>query len=118
LVKHFTRTKILFICHNVLPHERKSYDLPLTKLAFSQADSFIVHSADDRKDLENLVKNKQIMSGFLPIFNMLGDNKKYDVAKIKKDLKLKKKVLIFFGYIRPYKGLKYLLEAMPNILKN
>lgn len=117
LTKFFTKTKILYICHNVLPHENAFYDKFLIRLAFLFADSFIVHSSDDKKILGNLVKNKKIIKGFLPIFNIFPKEQTYDVKKIKKKLGLNKKVLLFFGYIRPYKGLKYLIQAMPKIVK-
>lgn len=118
LTKMFSKTKILYICHNVLPHENAFYDRFLTKLAFLFADSFIVHSSDDKKILGSLVKNKKILKGFLPIFNIFPKSSTYDVKKIKKRLGLNKKVLLFFGYIRPYKGLKYLIQAMPKIKKD
>jgi glycosyltransferase involved in cell wall biosynthesis len=41
----------------------------------------------------------------------------YNIAAIKKQLNLPQKVLLFFGYIRDYKGLKFLLRAMPEIIK-
>jgi glycosyltransferase involved in cell wall biosynthesis len=116
-VRRITNTKIIMICHNVLPHERKSYDITLAKIAFSQVDEFIVHSSEDRDILTNLVKNKQIRLAFLPVFDVFETGEKYDVKRLKKQLGLTDKVLLFFGYIRPYKGLKYLIEAMPQILK-
>lgn len=117
LTKFLTKTEIIYICHNVLPHEGTQVDKPLAKLALSLGQTFIVHARDDKKILENLVKNKRIILSFHPIYNVFNTGKKYDVKKIKKELKLKEKVLLFFGYIRPYKGVKYLIEAMPDILK-
>lgn len=125
LIKKLTKIKVMFICHNVLPHEKSFYDNVFIKLAFKNVDSFIVHSVGDGKILEKIIQNgssiknnKIIINGFLPIFDMYPNEKKIDVEKVKKQLKLNKHVLLFFGYIRPYKGLKYLLNAMPKILKN
>lgn len=117
LIKKRTSTKVMYICHNVLPHESSLIDKPLALLALRQGDEFIVHSKQDKAILEKLVRNKKIILGFLPIFNMFNRDKKYDVLNVKKELGLRKKVLLFFGYIRPYKGLKYLIKAMPDILK-
>ncbi len=117
LTKAFTTAKVLYICHNVLPHEKKIIDIPLTKLAFTFADSFVVHSEDDKKDLEKITKKKTIILGFLPIFSMFANTQRINIAEVKNKLKLKKNVLLFFGYIRQYKGLMYLIEAMPGILK-
>ncbi len=116
-VKRFTRAKILFICHNVLPHEKTKYDLPLIKMAFKKGDIFIVHSKQDKNNLETIVSNKRIIPSFLPLFDMFADTPDDRVQEIKKKYELKKHVLLFFGYIRPYKGLMYLLKAMPEILK-
>jgi glycosyltransferase involved in cell wall biosynthesis len=118
LVKLFSRTKVLYVCHNVLPHEAKFLDKPFLKLAFSQADSCIVHSRDDGEILKSLVKGKKIIQGFLPIFDMFPKPAKFNKDEFKKKFKLKKRVLLFFGYIRPYKGLKYLLQAMPKIIND
>lgn len=118
LIKRFTNIDVLFLCHNVLPHEHAVYDVPFAKLAFSQGDVFMVHSNDDKKDLETLVSGRKILKGFVPLFNIFPRNKKYDISSVKKQLHLRNKVLIFFGYIRPYKGVRYLIKAMPVIVKN
>lgn len=116
LVKHFTKTKILLVGHNIMPHERRLVDVFLTKLVFSQVDFFLLHSKKDKEDLVRLKKNANFILGFHPtyeVFNM----RKMDSKHIRKKLKLKKKVILFFGYIRDYKGLSYLIKAMPMILK-
>ena len=117
IIKRSTKAQISFICHNVLPHERSRFDIPLTKLALQKGDTFIVHSSDDKEILESLVPHKKITKGFLPIFEMFDTKEKTDTKEMKKKLHLKENVLLFFGYIRPYKGLTYLIQAMPNILK-
>ena len=117
LTRKFTATKILYICHNVLPHEKSFYDIALVKLALNQGNSYIVHAKEDKKVLEKIVKNKKIILGFHPIYDIFNTGKKYNILQLKKELGLRKKVLLFFGYIRPYKGLRYLIEAMPEILK-
>jgi glycosyltransferase involved in cell wall biosynthesis len=116
VTKFFTKANIFYVCHNVLPHENSPFDKMLIKLAFGRGDSFIVHSSDDKKILESLVKHKKIIKGFLPIFDMFDRSRRYNIQETKQQLHLGNKVLLFFGYIRPYKGLKYLLEAMPKII--
>jgi glycosyltransferase involved in cell wall biosynthesis len=117
LVKSLTKTKVVFLCHNSLPHESKPYDKSLTKLTFKLADEFIVHSEEDRKIIKGLSKNKPIIKAFHPIYDEFNYGKKWNIQDTKQELHLKKNVLLFFGFIRPYKGLKYLLKAMPEILK-
>ena len=117
MIKKTTHTNVSFICHNVLPHEPSRIDKPLTKLALKTGDTFIVHSSEDKHILESLIQKKKITKGFLPLFEMFETKPITNTDRIKEELKLKKNVLLFFGYIRPYKGLTYLIKAMPSILK-
>jgi len=116
LIRLFTKTKILLICHNVLPHEARFIDKLLTKLVFLNVNYFIVHSKDDFTKLKILKKNTNAKLGFHPIYDMF-NTKKFDIKKIRKELELKNKVILFFGFIREYKGLKYLIKSLPRILK-
>jgi glycosyltransferase involved in cell wall biosynthesis len=118
IVKTFTKIKVVYLCHNSLPHEPKFYDKFLTKLAFKFGDEFIAHSEEDKNNIQEFSKNKQIIKAFHPIYDEFNDGKKWNLKNIKYELGLKNKVLLFFGYIRPYKGLSYLLKAMPDIIKN
>lgn len=115
LTKTFTKTKVLYVCHNVEPHEKHFYDSLFISLAFMYGDTYIVHSRADKLILEELTKNKNIIEGFLPTFDMFRSDT-VNITRVKRNLNLGSKVILFFGYIRPYKGLKYLLDAMPQIL--
>lgn len=116
-LKSIADTRIVYACHNVMPHEESFYNKPLAKMAFNKVDTFIVHSSEDKQILEDLVKDKHIVQGYLPLFDMFKNEGSYNVAQIKKELGLGEKVLLFFGYIRPYKGLRFLLQAMPKIVQ-
>jgi len=115
LVKHFTKTKIVVVCHNVLPHERRKIDIFLTKLFFRYVDYFIVHSKEDLSNLKKINKNSNVKLGFHPTYEFF-KFKKFD-KDLKKELGLKEQVILFFGYVRKYKGLEYLIKAMPAVLK-
>jgi glycosyltransferase involved in cell wall biosynthesis len=121
--KKLSGARVLFICDNVIPHEKRFGDTFLTKLAFNQADYFLVQSKSVEDDLLKFSKGKPYKVSFHPMYNIFGEklskneakeflNKQYGV-----DLK-DEKLLLFFGYVRKYKGLNYLLKAMPGILKN
>jgi glycosyltransferase involved in cell wall biosynthesis len=122
-VKMFTNTKVLFICDNVLPHEKRFGDVFLTKLAFSTADYFLVQSKTVEKDLNLLnKKNKPYVYTPHPLYNIFGEKVDKNEARefIKKEYGrdiTKDKVILFFGYIRKYKGLLNLLDSMPDVLK-
>jgi len=124
LVKLFTKTKVLFICDNVIPHEKRIGDKFLTKLVFSTVDYFIVQSKTVEKDLEKFnKKNKPYRLSPHPLYNIFGEKMDKNEARkyIEENYNIKfdtEKVILFFGFIRKYKGLTYLIEAMPEILKH
>jgi glycosyltransferase involved in cell wall biosynthesis len=112
-----SRARLVFVCHNVLPHELRFYDRFLGRLVLRMGDEYIVHSVEEHKDLVGLIGSRGLIAKrSLPIYNDVFNSKSFNSVKLKKELKLKSKVLLFFGYIRPYKGLGYLLEAMPTVL--
>ncbi|MEO8666687.1 MAG: glycosyltransferase [Ignavibacteria bacterium] len=122
-VKKKTGAKVLFICDNVIPHEHRPGDNLLIKLIFKVGDYFIIHSKSVEEDLKKFVKNKPYIFSPHPVYNIFGepvskkDAKEYLFRKYNFDVR-NEKVILFFGYIRKYKGLNYLIDAMPGILKD
>ncbi len=117
LCKCLKNIKTLFICHNVFPHERFPLDKSLTKAALKQADSYIVQSKMDALNLKTIVKNPLYRQTVHPTYNaFMIENMSKEEARKRLGISLKQKVLLFFGFIREYKGLKYLIEAMPSIV--
>ena len=112
------KIKILFICHNVIEHESALWKSVLTKFALSVGDSYIVHSQSDYKNLKKIFPSAKVTINFHPtyeIFNQESISK--EEAKIKLRINSKfKKTMLFFGVVRSYKGLSYLIEAMPQII--
>lgn len=122
IAKKFSKAKVLFLCDNVIPHEKRFGDRFFTKLAFSQADYFIVMSKTVEEDLKIFNKGKPYKLIQHPVYNIFGDKVSKEEAKefINKEYKAdvrNEKIILFFGYIRKYKGLNYLIDAMPEILK-
>lgn len=117
LVKKNTKIKIVFICHNVFPHEPSFSDKFLIKLSLRNGDFFIVHSKNELENLSNLMPNANIQHCHHPIYDIFNfNNLTKKEAKIK--LNIKGKTLLFFGLIRKYKGLEYLIQSLPLILKH
>lgn len=116
-VKKLTKTKILGICHNVLPHERTALDLFLARLVFRNVDYFIVHSKEDFSNLKE-ISSCHIKRVLFPIYHMLKFTmtSQHQARKIL-NLNTKDKIILFFGYVREYKGLIYLIQAMSIVLK-
>lgn len=116
LCKMLKKFKKLFICHNVFPHERFPLDRFLTKHVLAKGDYFIVHSKQDEEDLKSIKKNAKYKRNVLPTYNAfkirnLTKTEGRQILGIHKE----EKVLLFFGFVREYKGLKYLLGALPKV---
>lgn len=117
LVKLFTKARVTFLCHNALPHDPLFFELFFMKILFRFADDFIVHAQAEAAELVKLAPGRPVAVGFHPNYDDFNTGAQYDVAALKDELGLTVdgKVILFFGYIRPYKGLKYLIEALPQI---
>ncbi|MCC7430809.1 glycosyltransferase, partial [bacterium] len=118
LTKLFTKTKIVFLVHNAIPHEKWLFSESLTKLAFSQSDYFLTLSEQVAKDVETLKPRSKILRSEHPVYDFyLSENETKEI--LQKQLGIKtEKVLLFFGFIKKYKGLDFLLQALPKILKS
>lgn len=117
IAKALKNTKVLFMCHNVFPHERFILDKKLTRIALKQGDYFTVHAQSDAKDLLTILPDANMQITVHPAYNFF---KQKDMSKdeARKILNIAddEKVLLFFGLVREYKGLKHLLKAL-SILK-
>lgn len=108
----------VFVCHNVFPHERFAMDRKLTKLVLGKGDAFIVHSEMDKNDLLEIKPDAVFKKTFIPTYNAFKlNNISKENAREMLDLLENEKVLLFFGFVREYKGLKWLIKAMPSVLK-
>ncbi len=104
-------TKVLFICDNVLPHERRPGDRVFTRYAFSAVDYFIVQSAAVERDLKAVHPTATYRYAAHPIYSNFGSPIDKHAAREALGI-TDERVLLFFGYVRRYKGLHILLEAM------
>jgi len=121
-VKKNTNARVMFICDNVIPHEHRIGDEFLIKLIFKVGDYFMIHSKSVENDLLKFNKGKPFMLSPHPVYNIFGPavskSESREVLKEKFDVDLPgEKVLLFFGYIRKYKGLPYLINAMKDIVE-
>ena len=103
------KSKIVCIAHNVSQHEGTFLDNILRKAFFNKVEYFIVHSNKDFEDSLKINSDKKTILSFHPVYDMFKTDLKFNS-------KYKDKIL-FFGYIREYKGLIYLIRAMPDIIK-
>jgi len=114
LVRHRSNAKILFVCHNVEAHESKFFDKVLTRMVLKKGDFFIVHSKADEDNLRTLLPGSVIRRQFHPTYDAF--NSAMTSETCRKAIDVTHPVILFFGFVREYKGLKYLIAAMPEIL--
>lgn len=113
-VKKNTKAKVLFICDNIIPHERRIGDVVFTKYAFKQADYFIVQSDAVEKDLIKYFPSAKYKKVPHPVYENFGEPIQKEIAR--KHIGIQsKKVILYFGYVRAYKGLIVLIEAMKQM---
>lgn len=108
--------KVLFLCHNVFPHERFPMDRFLCKQVLKQGDYFITQSSMDTEDLLSIKRNAKYVQTVHPTYNAFKmKNLSRKEARSLLSIPDDEKVLLFFGFVRKYKGLKHIINALPAI---
>ncbi len=114
-IKANTSVKILFICHNVVPHEGGGViDRRLALTVLRRGDALVVHSEQDRHRLHAMLPQARVIKANLPTYANLVSADPSGREQLRRSLGLpaERRVLLFFGFVRPYKGLEYLVQAM------
>ena len=114
-VKKNKHTKIVCIADNVIPHEKRLGDEPFTQFFFKPIDAFITMSEKVMQDLRQFTQ-KPATQVVHPLYDNFGEALLKQDARQYLSLPQNEKIILFFGFIRKYKGLDLLLEAM-NLLK-
>jgi glycosyltransferase involved in cell wall biosynthesis len=117
LARRFIGARVLFICDNVIPHERRIVDRFLTSLAFSQVDFFITLSHSVMDDLMALRPHAVAAEIAHPSYAYFTFGK-LDSEEAKQKIGASGRVILFFGYVRPYKGVHVLLEAFAKVRRS
>jgi len=100
------------ILDNVIPHERRPGDIPFTRYYINSNNGFIVMSNAVRNDLLSFKPDAIYKQVLHPLYNHFGSLLEKKLAREKLGILYDKKVLLFFGFIRKYKGLDLLLESI------
>ncbi len=116
LVRRWTGAKTIFICDNVVPHEKRIGDTLFTRFAFRYVDHFIVQSGAVENELRTFSPRARYRLVPHPVYEIFGESSPKGEARAKLGLS-DQRVILFFGYVRRYKGLHALLDAMPRILQ-
>jgi len=104
--------RVIGMVDNAIPHEPKFYDLSFLKYFARNCAAFFTLSDAVANDLRELGLNKPIETSPHPVYDIFGDPAEKMEARNKLHLNPKDKVILFFGFIRAYKGLDLLINAL------
>ncbi|MBI5375564.1 MAG: glycosyltransferase [Candidatus Schekmanbacteria bacterium] len=115
IMRLFSKTKIMIICHNLFEHEKNSIKKALSLAILRKADYIVVHSSEEKKKIESLNMKAKVSRLWLPVFEYEPWHITKEVARKELGFEREKKLLLYFGIIRPYKGLNHLLKAIATV---
>lgn len=107
--------RVITVLDNVIPHEQKFFDRPLTRWFLNRNSGFVAMSEAVRNDLLALKPDAACLLKPHPLYNHFGEKANTEEARRRLGLAPDKKTLLFFGLIRDYKGLDLLIEAMNRL---
>lgn len=106
------KIKVIAITDNVIPHEKRPGDKMLTRYFVKGCQAFVTLSQSVSDDLNVFVPDKPKVFLPHPIYSLFGSSVSKEDARKELNILPHEKLILFFGFIRPYKGLDLLLEAM------
>ena len=117
IAKRNKHTKVVCIADNVIPHEKRIGDIPFTKYFVPPVDAFITMSEKVLADLALFAKGKPAKFVAHPLYDNFGEKISKEEARKKLKIKNEELIILFFGFIRKYKGLDILLDSMKLLQK-
>ena len=112
IAKRNKKTKVVSIIDNIIPHEKRAGDHLLASYFVKAMDGFICMSEAVLNDLKSFDTVKPKLFSPHPIYDNFGQPLDKQLAKRKLGLDNDTPYILFFGFIRDYKGLDVLLKAM------
>jgi glycosyltransferase involved in cell wall biosynthesis len=114
IVRQNNYTKVICIADNIIPHEKRMGDKILTSYFNHAVDGYITMSAQVQHDIATLGINKPVQLLHHPLFDHFGGPVERMLARKELGIEHHGGLMLFFGFIRQYKGLDLLLEAMAD----
>ena len=115
LIHRYTKIRMLFLCHHIIPPESGLFDWFLARRILWRGHSFIVMSEEDFALLRRALPWARIKGITHPPYDVFSRTPiSRDVARARLGIGAEP-VLLFFGFVRRYKGLRYLLQALPAV---
>jgi len=112
-IKSNRHTIVVAILDNVIPHEKRPGDAAFTRYFLKPVDAFIAMSKEVLKDLRTFTQKPALFSPH-PVYDNYGKLLSKEEACKRLNIDASVNYLLFFGFIRKYKGLDLLLEAMSD----
>lgn len=112
LARRNKHTKVICIADNIIPHEKRPGDRLFTSYFVKGVDGFIAMSKEVFRDIDIFVRKPVKRFAAHPVYDHYGEIIPRQEALHKLNLSPDYRYLLFFGFIREYKGLDLLLEAM------
>lgn len=107
---------VVMVCHNVEPHESSPVDRALLRVAYAPVQRFVVHARSERERMAKYRPQAPVSVHAHPVYDQFADDGVPERADARRTLGLDgDRWLLFFGLVRPYKGLDLLLRAMPAV---
>lgn len=117
LIRCWTTARVLLLCHNVLPHEKDVLQRMITRITLSRGDAAIVQSRTELAALKQLVPDLRAAYTPHPTYAEIRQVSAETKSRgVQSEVKGSKPTILYFGFIRPYKGLHVLFDAMPAVL--
>jgi glycosyltransferase involved in cell wall biosynthesis len=115
------QARIVTILDNVVPHERYPFGRALTRAALGQSHAFVAQSAQVRRDLDVVlpgVDPARVVTSPHPVYDFSAPGRPRPSraeARARLGLPADAHVALFFGFIKPYKGVHHLIDALPAL---
>jgi glycosyltransferase involved in cell wall biosynthesis len=116
-VKKNKHTRIVCIADNIIPHEKRFGDKPFTRYFIKPVDAFVTMSEKVLSDLRLFDAKKPAQAVTHPLYDNFGEKLDVKTARNWLNIQHAGPLLLFFGFIRKYKGLDLLLESMAELKK-
>ncbi len=107
--------RVIAITDNIVPHEKRFFFFFFTNYFLNSCDGFFCMSREVQKQAQALQPNKKVAYVAHPMYDMFGSAQDKKLAKEKLGLDADTHYLLFFGFIRKYKGLNLLLNSFAKV---
>ncbi|MFZ4772094.1 MAG: glycosyltransferase, partial [Ferruginibacter sp.] len=114
IAKKNKHSKVVCIADNIIPHEKRTGDKAFTQYFIKPVDAFITMSEKVLADLKLFNNTKPAQYIPHPLYDNFGEKIPKDLARKNLSIATNEKIILFFGFIRKYKGLQLLLESFAD----